>query len=416
MIAVLLAIAAQADDLVRRALSEDDKDKRAAIVAQLRKIDLATVEKAVRTPARGPAKTELGKVVEKRAKSDLDGEEFKYAIHIPAAYDPTQPSPLLVTLHGANMNGNANAGTDWIRTWLRSTAAAAKYVIVSPTTVRHTWAARQGHSYVLTAIRETMDELAIDADRVYLDGMSMGAGGAFRLAEHHPDRWAAIGPRCNVPDIRQKQDKTFVTMLPENFRNVPVYWVVGAKDEKISIEMVRAAKGALEAAKGELVYREFPDGGHDWNLEKDEAVLEWYEKHRRAPYPEEIAWKSYEKIFARAFWVEVTKRTEPPPLIMVHLDMMGKESERRTELRPPALVRAKRNGNAIEIATEEVRELRVWLDDAMADLDKPVAITVNGRKMHDGIVKRSVDVLIEEARRRRDPSMTFSAFVDLKIK
>jgi len=154
----------------------------------------------------------------------------------------------------------------------------------------------------------------------------MGAGGAFRLAEHFPDRWAAIGPRCNVPDIRQKKDKSYVTMLSENYRMVPTYWVVGAKDEKIPIEMARAAKADLEAAKGELVYMEFPDGGHDWSIERDEVVLDWYEKHRRVAYPEEIVWKSYEKIFARAWWVEVTKRTEPPPLIMVHLDMKGAES------------------------------------------------------------------------------------------
>jgi hypothetical protein len=180
--------------------------------------------------------------------------------------------------------------------------------------------------------------------------------------------------------------------------------------------MACAAKLALEASKGELVYHEIPDGGHDWNLEKDEAVLEWYDQHRRATYPEEVAWKSYEKIFARAYWVEVTKRTDPPPLIAVHLDMAGKESERRTELRPPALVRAKRSGNAIDVTTEEVRELRILLDDAMMYLDKPVLITVNGRKVHDGIVKRSADVLIEEARKRHDPSMTFSAAVELKIR
>jgi hypothetical protein len=244
--------------------------------------------------------------------------------------------------------------------------------------------------------------------------MSMGGGGAFRLAEHLPDRWAAIGPRCNVPDIRQKKDKTFVTMLAENFHNVPVYWVVGAKDEKIPVEMARAAKADLEAAKGDFVYREFSDGGHDWSIEKDDTVLEWYDKHARNPYPEEFVWKTYEKVFARAWWVEVTKRSEPLPLIMVHLDMKGQESERRTELRPPVLVRAKRKSNAIEIACEEVKELRVYLDDAMVDLDKPVTITVNGRKLHDGVVRRSVDTLIEEARRRHDPSMLFCASLDLK--
>jgi enterochelin esterase-like enzyme len=418
MMLLLLALALQGDasELAARALREEDKDKRQAIVAQLRKLDFAAVEKALRAPARGPSKIEPGKVVERQAKSDLDGEAFKYAVHLPEGYDPAKPWPLLVTLHGANMSGDPNAGTGWIQVWLRCAAASQKYVIVSPTTTRHTWSARQGHFYVLTALREMTDELSIDQDRVFIDGMSMGAGGAFRLAEHHPDRWAAIGPRCNVPDIRQKKDKTFVTMLAENFHGVPVYWVVGGKDEKISIEMVHAGKTDLEAAKGELVYREFPNGGHDWSLEKDDAVLEWYDKHVRESYPEEIVWKSYEKVFARAWWVEVTKRTEPPPLIMVHLDMKGQESERRTELRPAAVVKAKRKANAIEITTEEVRELRVWLDDSMVDLDKPVTITVNGRKAHDGVLKRSVDTLIDEARRRHDTSMTFSAYVDLKIK
>jgi dienelactone hydrolase len=408
VIALLLALVAQGD-LADRAVREDDKDKRAALVTQLKKYDAAAIEKTLRAPSRGSSPVDPGKIVERVCKSDLDGEEFRYAIQVPADYDASHPWPLLITLHGANGNG-----ADWIRTWART--AGAKMILVAPTTPKHTWSARQGHYYVLTALRETADALNVDPDRVYLDGMSMGAGGAFRLAEHFPDRWAAIGPRCNVPDIRQKQDKSYVTMLAANFRMVPAYWVVGAKDEKIPIEMARAAKSDLEAAKGELVYKEVADGGHDWNLERDEVVLDWYEKHTRVAYPEEIAWKSYEKIFARAFWVEVVKRTEPPPLIIVHMDQKGAESERRTELRPPSLVKAKRKGNAIEISTEEVKELRVYLDDAMVDLDKPVTITVNGKKMHDGIVKRSMDVLIEEAHKRHDSSMLYTAFVDVKLK
>jgi dienelactone hydrolase len=417
VIAVLLALALQdAGDLTARALREDDKDKRQAIVAQLRKLDLSAVEKALHNPSRGPTPIELGKTVERQAKSDLDGEGFGYTIHLPPKYDPAQRWPIIVSLHGTNQTGIPNAGSYQIASWLRCVAATEKCVILSPTTVKHTWNTRAGHAYVLTALREAMDELNIDPDRIYLDGMSMGAGGTFRLAEHHPDRWTAIAPRCNVPDIRQKKDKSFITMLAENYRAVPLYWVVGAKDQKISIELARAAKLEIEAAKGELVYHEYPEGGHDWSLEKDDDVLEWYLKHTRTPYPEDIVYKSFEKIFGRAWWIEVTKRNEPQPVIMVHLDMNAQESERRSEYRPPVLVRAKRKANAIDVTCEEVKELRIWLDDAMVDLDKPVTITVNGKKLHDGVVKRSVDTLIEEARRRRDPSMTFSAYVDVKPK
>jgi dienelactone hydrolase len=418
VIALLLALAAQdAADLAARALHEDDKDKRQALVVQLRKLDLAAVEKAIRTPTRPAPKIPLGKPVERTSKSDFDGEAFKYVLYLPDGYDPARPWPLLVTLHGTNHDGDPAWGMNWIQaSWLLCAAARQKLVILSPTTVRHTWNTRAGHSYVLTALREAMEELNIDPNRLYLDGMSMGGGGTFRLAEHHPDRWAAIAPRCNLPDIRQKKDKSFITMLAENYRGVPLWWVVGAKDLKISIELARAAKPEIEAAKGEFVYREYPEGDHVWNIQNDDEVLEWYEKHARNPYPEEIVYKSYEKIFPGAWWLEATKRNEPQPVVMVHLDMNAKESERRSEYRPPVMMRSKRKGNAIEVTCEEVKELRVWLDDAMVDLDKPVTITVNGKKLHDAVVKRSVDTLIEEARRRHDPSMTFSAYVDVKPK
>jgi poly(3-hydroxybutyrate) depolymerase len=286
---ILLVALLLQGDLVERTLRENTKEQR----IELRKLDVAVVEKALRSPSRDGVAPGL---VQLQSKSDLDGEPFVYARHVPEGYDPSKGWPVLVTLHGTNGNG-----PDWIQTWLRCAAAREKLVIIAPTTTRHTWSARQGHAYVLSALRETMDQLHIDGNRVYLDGFSMGGGGSFRLASHHPDRWAAIAPRCNVPDIRQKKDKSFVTMLADNYRAVPVYWVVGAKDEKVSIELARAGKGDLEAAKAELVYREHPEGGHTWEMEKDEVVLDWFEKHVRSPYPEEVVFRSDEKIFSLAW-------------------------------------------------------------------------------------------------------------------
>ena len=42
--------------------------------------------------------------------------------------------------------------------------------------------------------------------------------------------------------------------------------------------------------------------------------------------------------------------------------------------------------------------------------------SLNGRKMHDALVKRSVDVLIDDVRQRHDRAMSFSATVDLKLR
>ncbi len=398
-------------DLVERALAEENRETRRAAVAALRPFPFRDLEQAVRRPKRGPSPIEPGKIAER-----AHGDGARYAVHVPAAYDPARTWPLLVTLHGTNAGADPAAGRAWIQTWLRCAKARDEAVLLAPTTTRHTWSARPAHDAVLGAVRELQRDLNIDPERIHVDGMSMGGGGAFRLAEHVPDRWASIGPRCNVPDVRQKRDGTLVTMLAENLRNVPVYWVVGAKDGKIPVAFARAAREAFQTAQVDCVYREFPDGGHDWSLEDDATVFDWYRLNPRRTYPEELTFRSWEKAFQRAYWVEILSRTENGPVVMVHLDMQGGESERRTEFRPPARVQARRKDNTLTLLTEEVRELRVWLDDAFVDLDKPVAIAVNGKKLHDAIVKRSADTLIEEARRRDERGMTFSAFVDLKVR
>ncbi|MBI4564729.1 MAG: hypothetical protein HY716_08585 [Planctomycetes bacterium] len=418
MTALLLLALAQVplQDFVERALAENDREKRRALCAELRRHEFSAVERCVRTRTYGEATCPLGEVVERRSKTLHDGEAFGYAFHVPRSYDPAKSWPLLVTLHGTNRGGHDKAGSGWIRMWLRNAAVRERFIVLAPTTVRHTWSSRQGHSHVLTAIDELTRELNVDPNRIVLDGMSMGAGGTFDLAEYVPDRFAAIAPRCGAPDVRRKKDGTLIPMLCENFSNLPIHWVVGAKDQLIPIDIVRAAKDAIAALKYDLDYREHADGGHDWTLGNDAEIAAWFEERRRRTYPDEVVWKTYEKAFPGAYWVEATKRTNAQPILVTHLDMSGRESETRAEFRPPVLIRARRAGNAINVTCEEVKQLRVWLDDAMVDLDKPVVITVNGKKVHGSKVKRSIDTLINEARRRRDRAMTFSAYVDVRLR
>ncbi len=49
---------------------------------------------------------------------------------------------------------------------------------------------------VYDMLAEVERQFPIDADRVYLTGISMGGGGALRLALTRPDLWAAVLPVC----------------------------------------------------------------------------------------------------------------------------------------------------------------------------------------------------------------------------
>lgn len=376
-------------------------------VDALRKLPFAEAEKALKAWS-GELKAEKGKALERTSKTS-DGETFTYGLWIPEGYDPSKAWPLLLTLHGTNRNDDPSAGPKWMSVWLRCAALREKFIVVAPTTVRWTWGNLKAHGRIFQALDEVRRECRVDPDRVHADGMSMGAGGAWNLGEHYPDRWAAIAPRCGAPHLRQKKDKSLLVMLGENFRNLPVYHVAGARDKLVPVDYARAGRDALEAFGYEQVYKEYPDGGHDWSLEKDEDVAAWLESKTRAPYPEEVVFKTYEKAFTRAYWVELGKRSEVRAAAAVHMDIHGKEAERRDEYFPAALVRAKRTGNSIAVTGEELKEVRLWLSDAMIDFEKPVVVTLNGRKVHDKVVKRSVDVLLDDWKARRDPGMTFAA-------
>lgn len=406
MLALLLLLA-QEEGAVDRALAGD-----AAALAELRRLDAREVEKSLRGRRGGTPGFETGKPVDRVLKAG--GEEFLAGVHVPAAYDPAKSWPLLLTLHGTNRGDDPRAGPAWLRTWLRCPELRERYVVVAPTTVRLTWGNLGAHERIFAALEDAVRNCNVDPDRIYVDGMSMGAGGAFNLAEHYADRWAAIAPRCGAPHLRQRKDKSYVVMLAENFRNVPQYVVFGAKDAVVPVAYARAGRDAMEALKYPIVYREHPEGGHDWGMERDADVVAWLDRQVRPAYPEEVVWKSYEKAFLRAYWVEIVRRSDVRGVPAVHMDVHGKEAERRTEFFPDALIRAKRSGNAIEVATQEVKEFKLRLSDAMLDLDRPVVVTWNGRKVHDKVVKRSVDVLMGDYLKRRDPGMTFTAEITIR--
>lgn len=70
---------------------------------------------------------------------------------------------------------------------------------------------------------------AIDPDRRYLTGFSMGCSGAFRLAACKPDLWAAINLAAGFHDSSATRDVSLVPNLPD----VPIYIWCGKDDTRM---------------------------------------------------------------------------------------------------------------------------------------------------------------------------------------
>jgi polyhydroxybutyrate depolymerase len=131
------------------------------------------------------------------------GIERTYVLHIPAGYDATRPTPLVLAFHGIGLNAE-----EMIRiSGLNEQADISGFIVAYPNGTGENKSWNGGHCCGEAAknnvddvgfVRALIDELAalinIDSSRVYATGFSNGAIMVYRLACELSDRIAAIGP------------------------------------------------------------------------------------------------------------------------------------------------------------------------------------------------------------------------------
>ena len=128
--------------------------------------------------------------------------------------------------------------------------------------------------YAIEAFEQTLRDEQIDADRVYLTGLSMGGFGSFDLGARHPDWFAAVAPICGAADL------TKVAAL----KDLPVWVAHGDDDEAVPVDRSRNAVQALREAGGQPIYIEMPGVGHNsWtpSYEDNDGLVPWMFRQRR---------------------------------------------------------------------------------------------------------------------------------------
>ena len=107
-------------------------------------------------------------------------------------------------------------------------------------------------------------------------------------------------------------------------------------------------------------------------------------KFTRNPLPEKVVWKQSPVTHDRFYWLAVPEG----------------------EAKGGQLVIASRKGQQVEIEKAEgVKTLTILLSDAMADLDKPVTVTMGGKELFKGMPPRTVAALHKTLAGRGDPDL-----------
>lgn len=119
------------------------------------------------------------------------GVDRAYRLAVPRAYDPDEPAPLIVNLHGSGSNAlQASVYGDVPRA-----AAERGVLVVTPEAIDGRWelgGTGRDADFLVALLDDVEGRYCVDLDRVHLMGMSLGAWKAAATACSFPDRFASI--------------------------------------------------------------------------------------------------------------------------------------------------------------------------------------------------------------------------------
>lgn len=180
------------------------------------------------------------------------GEQKRtYLVHVPKDYDPKKPTPVVLALHGAAMNGPMMV---WF-SGLNTTADKSGFIVVYPSGTGTgpflTWNAggfkgkmAEGKADDVAFIGKLLDDLStvvkVDEKRVNACGMSNGGMMCYRLAAELSNRIAAVAPVAGTIAIKESKPK----------RPVPVIHFHGTKDTFVPFETAKGKTPAFMKLKG----------------------------------------------------------------------------------------------------------------------------------------------------------------------
>jgi predicted peptidase len=208
--------------------------------------------------------------------------EMRYLVYLPNGYDPKSARrwPLMLFLHGAGERGT-NLQNVAIHGPLKLVRKGKDFpfIIVAPQCPE---AQLWENEPLLKLLDHVTRQFAVDTNRVYLTGLSMGGYGTWNLGIAHPELFAAMVPVCGGGETI---DVLLAAGQPARaLKKLPVWAFHGGKDAVVPPEesrrMVRALK---KVGCREVRLTIYPEANHDSWTEtyNNPEVYDWLLKHSR---------------------------------------------------------------------------------------------------------------------------------------
>jgi acetyl esterase/lipase len=125
----------------------------------------------------------------------------RYTLFVPEKYDPLQPTPLVIGLHGGGAGGAdgklvVGSGASAMN-FYQQRCDARGWLCACPTALAAGWDGALNDALIDAIFDELAALYNIDENRVYLVGHSMGGGGTWVQGARLPERYAAVAPAAS---------------------------------------------------------------------------------------------------------------------------------------------------------------------------------------------------------------------------
>lgn len=224
----------------------------------------------------------------------VGSREYRYQVYVPANYASRTDWPVILALHGAGERGSDGLlqTTVGLAPAVRREPDRFPAIIVFPQVPTDSaWAGAPADA-AMAALRQAMSDYRVDADRVYLTGLSMGGRGTWYLAYRHPTLFAAVAPICAwispsprfsplpvVPTDSGPHDAALARQL----KDVPIWIFHGEMDRVVPVAGSRDPAAALKAIGAKARYTEYLGIDHNsWDATyASKEFTDWLFAQRR---------------------------------------------------------------------------------------------------------------------------------------
>jgi len=359
---------------------------------------------------------------EKRGEYSLrwkskSGPYFNNVVDVPVEYDPAQKWQLRVQLHGGVGRPSPNAQAPGRQPTPAGGAPnrieGEKQIYLHPSGwIAAQWWDEEQVDNILRAVDTLKRKYNIDESKIYITGISDGGTGVYYMALKEPNPWSAYLPlNGSLAVLRNPDNGADGEMYGNNFINSALYVVNGENDPLYPVAQVEPHITWLKKMGVDVAFRPQAGAVHNtawWPTEK--APFEQFvHEHPRVAHPAALSWET-ERVdrFNRNRWLIINE--------------LRADASRATELTDLGFFRhTKRSGrvdirrkaNTFDAMVRDVASFTLLLSPDALDFAKPVVVTVNGKEVFSGTVKKDPVTLMRWAARDNDRTALYQA--ELKI-